>query len=208
MKLLLKKYGWIVLLLFVAGGILSIGYNFMRDLFFNAGMAAAKVAYVHKVDAAEARIVEQNKKYFDMIGEAERKRQETKAAHEVEIAKYKNDVKYFQSETAVALKAKNATVEQWANAKTQDEIVIGLATDRIEALDKQLTKTLADWAASDIAKDAAHKAIVDDMALKFQACTDWSNKLEKKLAKPKFLGRLAQAGVIVAAFVLGRMTKG
>jgi len=204
MKVLFKRYGWIVLLLFVAGGVLSIGYNFLRDYLFNAGMAAAKADYDQKQAEADAKLVAKNAEYVALIGKAEKDRQDAKAQHEAEKRKFQKDIGYFKSETALALKAKNATAEQWAAAKTQDEIIIGLATDRIEAQDKQIKTLIADWTQSDIDKDAAHKKIVDDMTLKFQACTDWSNKLEAA-AKKKPFAKVLQVVVVASAFALGKM---
>ena len=200
----IKANWWKFLLMIVVVWAAVTGYNTLRDYLFNAGMAAAKADYDAAIVEADARLVAKNAEYVALIGEAERKRQEVKAQHEAEIRKFKNDIGYFKSETADALKAKNATVEQWAAAKTQDEIIIGLATDRIEAQDKQIKTLIADWTQSDIDKDAAHKKIVDDMTLKFQACTDWSNKLEAA-AKKKPFAKVLQVVVVASAFALGKM---
>ena len=120
--------------------LLVTGYNFLRDYLFNAGMAAAKADYDKLQAEADAKLVAKNAEYVKLIGEAERQRQEVKAQHEAEIRKYKSDIGLFKSETALALKAKNATVEQWAAEKTKDEVVIGLATERIETLENDINK--------------------------------------------------------------------
>ena len=201
----IKANLWKLLAMVVVVYFMVMSYNTLRDYLFNAGMAAAKADYDENISAANARIEAQNKNYVNLIGEAERKRQETKITHEAEIAKYKNDVKYFRSETAVALKAKNATIEQWAAAKTQDEIIIGLATDRIEVQDKQIKKMIAEHGQVIADLNTAHKAIVDDMAMKFQRCQEWSDKLEAKVKKKlgiwRYIGKAAERG---AWFMLGR----
>ena len=202
----LKTHGWKLLLgIIVIWGMVT-GYNALRDFIFNAGLASAKAEYDQNISDANARIVAQNQNYAALIGEAERRRQEVKAAHEAEIRKYKNDIGYFKSETALALKAKNATAEQWAAAKTQDEIIIGLATDRIEAQDTQIKTLIADWAQSDIDKDAAHQAIVNALDFKYQRCQEWSNKLEAKVRRKPF-AKAVQVAAVVAAFALGKLVK-
>ena len=202
----IKANWWKFLLMIVVVWAAVTGYNILRDYLFNAGMAAAKADYDALQAEADAKLVAKNAEYVALIGKAEKDRQDAKAQHEAEKRKFQKDIGYFKSETALALKAKNATVEQWAAAKTQDEIIIGLATDRIEAQDKQIKTLIADWTQSDIDKDAAHKKIVDDMALKFQRCQEWSDKLEAK-AKRKPFAKVIQVAVVVAAFSLGRLVK-
>ena len=72
MKALFKKYWPIVLLLFVCGGVLSIGYNFLSDLLYSKALAAAKAEYDQKIADANARIKVNTEHYSAIIGKAER----------------------------------------------------------------------------------------------------------------------------------------
>lgn len=207
MKALFKKYWPIVLLLFVCGGVLSIGYNFLSDLLYSKALAAAKAEYDQKIADANARIKVNTEHYSAIIGKAERDRQDAKAQHEAEIRKYKNDIGYFKSETADALKAKEATVAQWYAAKQLDEVTIGLASDRIEAQDATIEKMITEHGQAIADLNTAHQAIVDDLVLKFQSCQQWSSILEKRLARPKFWTYIKDAAVIGGSFLLGRASK-
>lgn len=200
----LKKYGWIILLLIVVIGVGSVGVKFLNDLFFERGLAAARAAYDQQIAEADARIKVNTEYYSAIIGTAEKARQDARAAHEAEIRKFKNDIGYFKSETAEALKVKEATVAQWYAAKQLDEITINLQTEQIEGLDLRVKGLISDWQQSDIDKDAAHKKIVNDLMMKFQSCQNWSAILEKKLARPKIWTYLKDAAYIGGAFLLGR----
>lgn len=206
MKLLIKKYGWIILFLIVIGGLLSIGYDFLQEIFFQKGMEFAKAENERVQAEADARIKVNTDFYVGLIGKAEKDRQDVKAVHEAEIRKYKNNIGYFKSETSEALKAKNATVAQWFAAKQLDEITINLQAEQIEGLDLRVKGLIADWAQSDIDKNIAHKKIIDDWKLKIKSCKDYSDKLEAKL-KPSLWKYVKQGVVVISAFALGRMTK-
>jgi hypothetical protein len=71
-------------------------------------------------------------------------------------------------------------------------------------LDLSVESIMTDWKASDDRKDAAHKAIVDELAFKYSKCEQWTTTLEEKI-KRKPLGNVLQVGAVVAAFVLGRI---
>jgi hypothetical protein len=200
----IKANLWKLLAMVVVVYLMVTGYNTLRDYLFNAGMAAAQAKYDEAIAEANARLVAKNREYVALIGDAERKRQEVKAAHELEIRKFKSDIGYFRSETAAALRAKKATTEQWAAEKTKDEVTINLQAERIEALDLSVESIMADWKASDDRKDAAHKAVVDELTTKFTRCEEWTTTLEEKI-KRKPLGNVLQVGAVVTAFVLGRI---
>ena len=200
----LKQNWWKLLAGAVVIFIALQGYNFLRDYLFNAGMAAAKAQYDKLQAEADARLVAKNVEYVALIGKAEKHRQDEKAQHEAEVSKLKSDIGYFKSETALALKAKNATIDQWAAEKTKDEVTIGLQAEQIEKDDLQVKTLIANWSASDIAKDAAHKKIVDELTMKFTRCQEWTAVLEKKVTKKPFT-RVIQVAVVVAAFALGKV---
>ena len=202
----IKTNWWKFLLMIVVVWAAVTGYNVLRDYLFNAGMAAAKADYDKLQAEADAKLVAKNAEYIALIGKAEKDRQDAKAQHEAEKRKFQSDIGYFKSETALAMKAKNATAEQWAAAKTQDEIVINLQSERIESQDKQIDKLIADGGQAINDLNAAHKAIVDELTAKNIRCQEWTAVLESKV-KRKPLARVIQVAVVAAAFGLGMAVK-
>ncbi|MFH1305686.1 MAG: hypothetical protein ABIH74_04730 [Candidatus Omnitrophota bacterium] len=206
MKNFIKKHWWKAALLVIAVYFAFLGWGIVKDLFFQAGMAAAKGEYENQIAYYDTRIAKKNMLLNYVSEKAARDRETMKAEHVAEISKHKRDVAYFKSETAEALKARKATEREWAAAKTNDEITINLQTEEIAALDLRVTNLIMVWKVSDEEKDRLHGIIVIDLEAKYKACQMWSGKLEKKL-KPKFFGRVVQVVVIGAAFMLGRGSK-
>jgi len=206
MKNLIKKHWWKAALLVIVIYFASLGVGIVKDLFFQAGMAAAKGKYEEQIVIYDTRIAEKTKQLNDVSEKAAKDRETMKAEHAAEIIKYKSDVSYFKSETAEALKTRKASEQEWAAAKINDEITINLQTEEIAVLDLRVTNLIMAWKVSDEEKDRLHGIIVIDLEAKYKACQMWSGKLEKKL-KPKFFGRVVQVVVIGAAFMLGRGSK-
>lgn len=206
MKNLIKKHWWKAALLVIAIYFAVLGAGIVKDLFFQAGMAAAKGEYEEQIVIYDTRIAEKTKLLNDVSEKAAKDRETIKVEHKKEIAQYKSDVSYFKSETAEALKARKATEREWAAAKTNDEITINLQAEEIDRLDLRVTNLIAAWKVSDMEKEHLHGVIVADLEDKYKACQMWSGKLEKKL-RPKFFGRVVQVVVVGAAFMLGRGSK-
>jgi len=206
MKNLIKKHWWKAALLVIVVYFAILGAGIVKDLFYQAGMAAAKEDYEEQIVLSDTRIAEKTKLLNDVSEKAAKDRETMKAEHIAEISQYKRDVSYFKSETAEALKARKATEREWAAAKINDEITINLQTEEIDRLDLRVTNLITAWKVSDMEKERLHGAIVADLEAKYTACQTWSGKLEKKL-KPKFFGRVVQVVIVGAAFALGRGTK-
>ena len=200
----IKKIRLLVLAGIVVIGLLYLGYTYLRDLLFKQALAQAKADYELKIGELEAKIKVNTDFYVALIGDSEKKRQDELEAHRKEKAKFEGDKSYFKSETAKALKEKNATVEQWEAEKVKDEITINLQAERINELDLKYDNLVEAWKQSDIKKDAAHEKIVSDLKLQFVACQEWSKKLENKL-KPKPIAKIIQLAEIGAAFALGTL---
>lgn len=205
MKVIFKKYGPIVLILFLSGGALALGYNQLKQMFFDAGMAAGKAEYQVKVDEADAKLAAAIEAKRLLAEKAGKDREDARIRHEDEMRKINHTFAVYKSRTADELQDKNATIGEVLAEKRKDEIVIVEAKKTIAYQHELYMGTLLAWKISEDNIEAANKEAFDAMAAKFKACDEWSKDLEQKL-KPSFWKTLGTVGKYALAFSAGHLS--
>jgi hypothetical protein len=206
MKAFIFKHAWKILLLIVVIYFAFTGVQIAKEYIFGLGMAKAKAEMRGTVEKLNVDIATKNRVLVET--EAAHTKELTSIAkeHAAEISKYKGDVALFKHQTSDALLAKHAAETEWFQEMSKCEIQNGLKDEEIGRLDLRVTSLIATCRKEAEETAALHGAIVADWEAKYAACEAWSTKLEKKV-KPKILEKVIVAGVVVAAFFLGRGIK-
>lgn len=203
----IKTHGWKILTGIVAVGILYLGVSFTKDLLFGKALEAARLEYKQQVADLQAKVETGKAAYLALGEKAGQERETHRVEHEKEIRNINTVFDIFKSTSAAELKKKGAKIDEVLVEKEKDEAALFEAKETIAGLDLSNQRILANWELSDIAKDAAHKKIVDAITLKYTKCQEWSDKLDAKL-KPKPLAKVLQVAEILVSFALGRLSNG
>jgi len=191
----------------IAGGIVAayliyLGYGVTRDLAFRAAMGKAKAEYQLELDRMQA---DKTKALKDKDALAEKAgRERCEILEQAEREKRKSDAVFqaMRSESAAALRKRDAKIAEVLAEKEKDEVVIAEAKETITAQAQLLICTLTAWRISETNLEDAHSRALAASEAQFSACQAWTARLEKKLA-PKPLEKLLRGAVVLGAFAVG-----
>jgi hypothetical protein len=172
------------------------------DALFIKAEDRAKAKYEAKIAAAETAKQKSLAERDRLAEQAGKDREAARLRAEEEKRKADNVFAIFKSETAEKLKGRDATIAEVLAEKEKDEIVITEAKDIIEFQYAENMLLRSNWKLSDERIAAANKEAMDNLALQYSACQDWSAKLEKKL-RPTFWGRFKEGAKLALAFGAG-----
>lgn len=201
MKAFLKRYGMSVVFIFLAIGILFLGYNAAKGMLSKIS-DDERAEYQAKVNAADAKAAAAIEAKRILAENAGRDREDARLRHEAEIRKINNTFAIYKSRTAEDLRDKDATIEEVLAEKEKDEIVIDAAKKTIAFQGELFYGVMFMWKLSDENIAAEDKKEREAMAEKFNACNQWSQKLEDKL-RPSFWKTVKTAGKYALAFGAG-----
>lgn len=201
MKAFLKRYGMSVVFIFLALGILFLGYNEIKGMLSKIGddERAEMQAKVDAADAKAAAAIEAKRLLAEQNG---KDREDARIRHEDEMRKMKHTFEVYKSRTAEDLRDKDATIEEVLAEKEKDEIVIEAAKKTIAFQSELFYGVMLMWKISDENMAAEDQRERDAMAEKFNACQAWSKRLEDKL-RPSFWKTVKTAGKYALAFGAG-----